>query len=79
MPLPVGTFRAALEMQVPMVSGQMTGGGTLGVAAGTEDELLRAFQSNGTFFLVLPVMLDKPVTCYPEADCGDENRLDGKT
>lgn len=24
-------------------------------------------------------MLDKPVTCYPEAGCGDENRLDGKT
>lgn len=59
--LPAGTLPVALEQQVPVFSGRTTLGGMLGVGAGTEDEFLRAFQSNGieALFLDLSVTSDK--------------------
>lgn len=62
--LPAQTWHIALEVQVPMVSGQ-TCGGTLGAVAGSENEFLRAFEPNGigVHFLVLPIIPDKPVIC----------------
>lgn len=53
----------ALEQQVPVFSGQTTLGGMLGVGADTEDEFLRAFQSNGigALFLDLSVTSNKPL------------------
>lgn len=45
--LPGGTLHVALEQPVPVFCGQATLGRTLGVKAGTEDEFLRACQSDG--------------------------------
>ena len=73
----MGRLLVALQQQVSVFSGGTTLAGTPGVEAGTKDESLRAFQSNGIGALFWTFQLHpiNPGSMKVEVSCGDEDSL----